>query len=573
MALRSHTRQAAWMLAALLALVVPVTATAQDVADVVFVNGRIATLDAADANATAVAVRGGRFLAVGSDDKILALAGSAARRVDLGGRTVVPGLIDAHAHPMETIYLKEDWVDARFPGTASVREALERIAARARTTPKGEWIFVACVSASQNKFAEKRIPTRAELDAAAPDNPVALANGTHMAVVNSAALRQLGVTKGVTKLPNGGSALLDENGEPTGVLTDAQADIPANPSAAEIERYYAKDIQEFWNRYGFTSVLAITPASALPVLRTVALRPAPPNLRYTISIWAKANGQGLPDDLGALDMPPSADPTYYRVAGIKAWVDGENDCRTGYMYEPYRGHFDTDPPGNRGTLVMQPEAVDRFAATAARAGRIAMLHCSGDAATDIALDTYDKLDAAGPLRRIEHFGMFQLTDAQLKRAQAMTPRGLRVSVQPTWLVSLAEANVENMGPELARTGFRFRSMIEAGLEPAAGTDMTGIYLENIDPMRAIHASVTRMTGIGPFVPDEAVTVKDALRMWTIWAARAMGEGNEKGSIEPGKYADMTVLSEDIFTISPDRLNGVRVLKTIVGGRTVYEAAP
>ena len=128
-----------------------------------------------------------------------------------------------------------------------------------------------------------------------------------------------------------------------------------------------------------------------------------------------------------------------------------------------------------------------------------------------------------------------------------------------------------MGRKLALTGFRFRTMIEAGLEPAAGTDMTGIYLENIDPMRAIYASVTRSSDAGVFAPDEAVTVLDALRMWTVWAARAMGEGALKGSIEPGKLADLTVLSDDIFTLASERLKEVRVLKTIVGGRVVYEA--
>lgn len=543
-------------------------------ADVVFLNGRIATLDARDSVAGAVAVKDERFLAVGSNDEILSLVGPRTRRIDLEGRTVVPGLIDGHAHPMETMYLKEDWVDARFPKTASVKQALENIAARVKVTPKGEWIFVACVSASENKFAEKRIPTRVELDKAAPDNPVVLANGTHMAVANSMALERLGIAKGTTRLANGGSVLLDGDDEPTGVLTDAQSDIPADPSAAAMERYYTSDIQAFWNRYGFTSVLAITPAAALPVLKKVARGATRPTLRYTLSVWTSANAQSMPADPADFEMPAGTDAAYYRFAALKDWVDGENDCRTGYMYENYLGHFDTDPPGDRGTLVTSPSAVDRFVAIAGRAGKIAMLHCSGDAATDIALDACERADKAGspgPIRRIEHFGMFQLSDGQLERAGALKRQGLAVSVQPAWLLGLARANVENMGRKLALTGFRFHTMIAAGLEPAAGTDMTGIYLENIDPMRAIYASVTRRSDAGLFAPGEAVSVGDALRMWTIWAARAMGEGNLKGSIEPGKYADMTVLSDDIFSIAPANLRNVRALATIVGGRVVYEA--
>ena len=128
-----------------------------------------------------------------------------------------------------------------------------------------------------------------------------------------------------------------------------------------------------------------------------------------------------------------------------------------------------------------------------------------------------------------------------------------------------------MGGQLAKTGFRFRSMIDAGLEPAAGTDMTGIYLANINPFSAIYACVTRNSDQGIFEPREAVTVEEALKMWTIWAAKSMGEEKVKGSIEPGKYADMTVLSDDVFTMPKENLKDVKVLKTIVGGDVVYEA--
>lgn len=548
------------------------TAPAQP-ADVVFLNGRFRTLDAGRPQATAAAVRAGRFLAVGSNEDVLRHAGPRTDRIDLAGRAVVPGLVDAHTHPMETIYLKEEWVDARFPGTNSVAQALDHIAARASRTPAGAWLFVACVSASENKFAEKRLPTRAELDRAAPAQAVVLANGTHMAVANSVALGKLGVTKGMTRLPNGGGIILDAGGEPTGVLTDAQGDIPAFPSPAEMERYYTSGIQALWNRFGFTSVLAITPSVALPVLKRVAAGPGQPSLRYTVSAWSSANAENMPEDLSAFEMPGTADPSYYRFAGIKDWVDGENDCRTGYMYENYLGHFESDPPGGRGTLVTPPATIDRFLGIAARSNKFAMLHCSGDAATDIALDAIERVardPSAVPRYRIEHFGMFQLDDRQLARATALRPRGLAVSVQPSWLLGLARANVENMGRKLALTGFRFRSMIDAGLEPAAGTDMTGIYLENIDPMRAIYACVTRASDAGTFAPDQAISVQDALKMWTLWAAKAMGEEAVKGSIEVGKFADLAVLSDDPFAIPAERLKDIHVVKTIVGGRVVYD---
>jgi predicted amidohydrolase YtcJ len=541
--------------------------------DTIFFNGKIATFDAAGTTAEAVAIKDGKFSRVGRSDAIRKLAGPATRVVDLGGRTVLPGLIDAHTHPMEAMMMKETWVDARYPGVPSVKAALARIADWAQTTPKGEWIFAAAVSASENKFEEKRLPTRAELDAAAPDNPTILANGTHMAIANSAALTKLGIGKGASRLPHGGSVLVDASGEPTGVLTDAQADVPTTPTLVQLEKYYAHDIQAFWNQHGFTSLLAITPAAALPVLQKMAAAKVQPTIRYTTSVWSSANGEDMPSDLRAYRMPAGADPAWYRFGGIKVWIDGENDCRTGYMHEPYVGRLDTDPPGGRGTLVTPLPAASHIAAIARQNGAMSMMHCSGDAAIDIALSAYEKLPpgtSAKPIR-IEHFGMFQMNAAQLDRAKALKPKGLRISVQPTWLLDLARADIENMGEERARTGFRFRAMIDAGLEPAAGSDVTGIYLDNVNPFLGIYAAVTRQSDAGLFEPAQAITVTEAVRMWTIWAARSMGEADVKGSIEPGKYADMVVLSDDIFTLPKDRLRDVKPLQTIVGGNVVYQA--
>ena len=561
------------VLAALIWIPVVVT-MAQNVADVIYYNAKIATLDAAGTTAAAVAIKDGKFLKTGSVDEIKKLAGPATKMVDLGGSTVVPGLIDAHCHPMEAAMMKSSWVDCRFPETPSVKEALEHIRAWVKKTPKGDWVYVACVSASENKFAEKRLPSKAELDAASPDNPLVLANGTHMAVANSAALKALGITNGTKKLPKGGSVILDKDGVPTGTITDGMADIPMSNSLEQLKQYYTKDMQEFWNEHGFTSFLAITPAAALPVLQGLAAAKFQPTIRYTTSIWTSANGGDMPEDLSKFKMPASADPAFYRFGGIKVWIDGENDCRTGYMYGAYKGHFDTDPTGDKGSLVT-PEPIDlKIANIAAKNGVMVMLHGSGDKAMDIGLTTYEELvktGKQGKIFRLEHFGMFQMSDKQLARAKALYAKGLRISVQPTWLLDLVKADYENMGARRTETGFRFRSMIDAGLEPAAGSDVTGIYLDNVNPFLAIYASVTRRSDDGLFEQQkEAVTVTEALKMWTVWAAKSIGEFDVKGSIEPGKYGDMTVLSSDIFTIPSDSLRNVVPLKTIVGGKVVYD---
>ena len=298
-------------------------------ADVIFVNAKITTLDAAQPDAEAVAVTSGRITAVGTRADIERLAGAATGVVDLAGRRVVPGLIDAHCHPVETLWMKDDWVDARFPGTDSVAQTLQKLSERAAKTKKGDWIFVACVSASENKFTEKRLPSKAELDHAARDNPVILGNGTHMAIVNSAALAVLKIQRGQTKLPKGGTVLLDDQGEPTGVITDGFADIPSSPQPSEIAGYIAKGIPEFWNAHGYTSLMAITPHQVVPALQAVAAKVPQPTLRYSVSVWAAPDGKGFPDDLSDFEMPAGADPEFFTFVGIKAWVDGENDCRTG----------------------------------------------------------------------------------------------------------------------------------------------------------------------------------------------------------------------------------------------------
>lgn len=541
-------------------------------ADVVFINGQIETLNQRQPKANAVAVKNEKFIAIGSDQKIKSFIGPDTKVVNLNQQLVVPGFVDAHTHPMETIWLKEVWVDARYPGTPSVKQALENIAKRVQSTPRDQWIYVAGVSASENKFSEKRLPSKAELDQVAPNNPVIMANGAHMAIANSAALAKMGVKKGVTKLPHGAGVLADKNGEPNGVITDGMGDIPGSPTPQEIARYYATDIAKFWNSYGFTSVMAITPAAAIPIMQSVSLSTPTPNIRYTASVWAAPNGAGMPQDLSVFEMPAKANSAYYRFGAIKAWVDGENDCRTGYMYEPYVGVMDTDPPGGRGTLVTDQALANQFSKLANQNNKVSMLHCSGDAAVDIGLNAYEALSKnqqTNTIKRIEHFGMFQLSPEQLKRGQVLKKSRFHFSTQPIWLLELVNADYENMGVQRAKTGYQFKTLINAGLEPAASTDMTGIYLGNIDPFKAMYATVTRQSDMGIFEPQEAISVRDALRMWTIWPAKAIGEDQQKGSIEVGKYADMTVLSQNIFQIPKENLKDIKALKTIVGGREVY----
>lgn len=548
----------------------PVSAAPAATPDVVFLDGKIATLDAKGSTASAVAVKDGRFVAVGSTKAIRKLAGKKTRIVRLGGRTVVPGLIDSHCHPFPTMVFTSS-VDARAPGVPSVARALENLSARVPSTPKGGWIFLVGASASQTKFAEKRLPTRAELDRAAPDNPVWFWNGTHGEVLNSAGLSALGVSRANPRLPRGGRVLLDGSGEPTGELFEAEANAPVLDPPPVMEGWLKKDIPALWNAHGVTTLVGMFELPELDSLRKVAATGFRPDVRYVSFAFAEPNGEGMPEDLDAVRMPPGAPPDFYRAAGIKLWIDGEVDAGSGLCAEPYADPTGV-PEGGRGLQVTTQAQADAFADRGNAAGLAVGMHSTCDGAYPIALAAFERADAKGrpgTIQRMEHYGQFMaLTGPERK---AIVDRDIRVVVQPSWLLFLGRATYHLLGETRASTGFRYGTMVKEGLRPAASSDTTGVYLQAVNPFVAIKTAVTRMSDTGVVQPEEAISVEDALRMWTIWGARSVGLDADRGSIEPGKLADMTVLSEDVFTMDPMSIDRVRALQTIVGGKLVYES--
>jgi predicted amidohydrolase YtcJ len=547
------------------------SAQAPTTAETVFLHGKILTLDPAGTVVQAVAVKDGRILASGSDAQIRKLAGATTAVVDLQGRTVLPGFIDGHVHPSFAVRMIERYLDGRIATTPSVAVLLRKIATRVAATPAGEWIIVAGSSSSQTRFAERRIPTRAELDSVAPKSPVMFLNGSHESVVNSVGLGILGIKRAMHEL-KGAYIELDADGEPTGVIREGLAIFPDQRIPDDdLRRYYTSVIPQMWNARGYTSMYALAPLNQLAVLKQLA-QTGPTTLRYTFAVHADPAGRFLPATLDGLTLAPPVDPAWYRLAGIKVWVDSDVPMRGGAVTVPYAGEA-----GGYGLLNMTQEELDTLALRANRAGLALLAHATGDRATDMALTAFEHVQAQLPagasargaaLQRIEHFGEFMLGPDDLARAQRL---GVMVNVQPGWIYTLANSTIENLGAERARGAFQFRSMIDAGLEPGFGTDLTGIVLETFDPFLHVWAAVTRMSDVGVFVPEQAVSVTEALRMLTIWSARTQGEDRIKGSIEPGKLADMVVISDDILRIPPSAIRDLKVLKTIVGGHIVYEA--
>jgi predicted amidohydrolase YtcJ len=566
-------RSAAIAAASLLSLLAPGPGSAAPAAappDVVLFGGKIVTLDARDSIASAVAVRDGRIVAVGLDAKLKKLAGPKTRLVDLGGKTVVPGLIDAHCHPVPTLFFTSS-VDARAPGVPSVAQALRNIGERARVTPKGAWIAAVGASSSATKFVEKRLPTRAELDLAAPDNPVWFWNGTHAEVVNSLGLQALGISRENLKLPHGGRVSVDASGEPTGQMFEAEDNVPFAPTAETLMGWLRTEIPALWNAHGFTTLNGMMALDEVAALRKVAASGFLPSIRYSTFVFAEPNGVGMPADLGEVRMPPGAPPDFYRTAGIKLWIDGEVDAGSGYCSQPYADPAGV-PDGGRGLQVTTQEEAVAFARKARTAGLAVAFHASCDASSEIAVRAYrEAARDGGPRtpRRLEHYGQFVGSTAEV--ARAVKELDLLVVTQPAWLLFLGKSTYHLLGEERARTGFPYGSMVKAGLKPAGSSDTTGVYLEAVNPFVHMKAAVTRQSDMGVLQPEEALSVRDALRMWTIWAARSIQQEKTRGTLEPGKLADMTVLSDDLLTIDPTSLDKVRVLRTIVGGDVVYEA--
>lgn len=547
-------------------MAVPTSAESAHAPDTIFVNGHFVTLDASSTIASSVAVQDGRFLRVGKETEIRGLADPATKVVDLRGRTVLPGFVDGHAHPSLAVRMIEKYVDGRNATTPSVAALLGKIRARAAQVPAGEWIIVAGSSSSQTRYAERRLPTKAELDAAAPRNPAMFLNGAHEAVTNSAGLAALGIGRGMSSLA-GAHIVLDDHGEPTGVFQEGMALFPDRRIPDDdLRAYYGEVIPRTWNAQGYTSIYALAPLPEIAVIRERAAK-GPVALRYTFGVFTDPGGKLLPKTYEALTMPAGVDPSWYRFSGVKVWVDSDLPMRGGAVTQAYAG-----PAGGHGILNTTQAELDALALNAYRAGVPFLAHATGDRATAMALDAFAAAQReAGPgraLQRIEHFGEFMLGPDDIARARQL---GVKVNVQPGWIWTLTHSTIENLGVERARGAFRFRSMIDGGLEPGMGTDLTGIVLETLNPFLHVWAAVTRNSDAGLFVPEQAVSVDEALRMLTIWSARAQQEDAIKGSIEPGKLADMIVISDDILKIPPAAIRDLKVLQTIVGGQVVYDA--
>jgi predicted amidohydrolase YtcJ len=539
-------------------------AQSKPTADLIITNAKVWTVDKPHPTAQAVAVLGDRIIAVGSDAEVEVLRSPDTKVIDVRGKLLLPGFNDAHVH-FVTSGSRLDQI--QLSDATSVEEFTRRIAERAKMTPKGEWIEGG--DWDETKWTPAKLPTKDVIDSVTPDTPVFLEHHDgHMALANSVALRLAGVTA-QTPDPPGGTIVRDAQGNPTGALKDAAINVVLKviPPPSHDQRLHAmRRALEYAAEFGVTSFQDMNHENDsfadIPgygeLLQSGELS-ARVYVAPAVSDWEEQAKVGIRHAFGSPSL---------RIGATKGFADGSLGSSTAYFFDPY-----TDDPNNSGLLgeQMQPLSQMRdWMMQADGADLQICTHAIGDRAISIVLDLYTDVVKA-------HRGMerrFRIEHAQHMAAKdfaRFAQLDVIASVQPYQAIddgSWAEARI---GHDRASRTYAFRTFLNHGVHLAFGTDWP---YAPLDPVLTIYAAVTRATldGKNPngWFPEQKLTVAEAVEAYTTGSAYAEFQEKEKGSITPGKLADMVLLSDDIFTIDPTKIRDVKVLKTIVGGKIVWD---
>jgi predicted amidohydrolase YtcJ len=522
-------------------------------------NGTVLTMDARQPQAEAIAIAGDRILAVGADVDILDFAGAGTKTVDLGGKTVVPGFIDGHCHPAYSGRRHLRFIDCDLRSIAAIQDAVRE---RAAKTPSGEW--VAGFKYDDTKTEERRFITRADLDAAAPDHPVYIEHrGGHTAYVNSLALARAGITAKSTD-PEGGKFVRDpQTGELTGRLLERAAAIfesiiPAfGTTSRDEDRAAVRLITQMFAKAGVTSS---TDAYGTPDdLR--AYQDAREAGELSSRIYCMIGYTHL-DRMIASGVRTGFGDEWIRVGGMKATCDGSISERTARLSQPYVGR-----PDDFGMIVADADELYLHARKAHDAGWQVGIHANGDVGIGMVLDLYERLQREQPRRdpryRIEHCTV--VNDELVRRMKALgvipTPFSTYVYFHGEKMQEYGEARLDFM--------FALRSLLDAGVRATMASDYPPGPFE---PMMALQSMVTRTDITGKtWGPRQKIAIEEALRVCTLNGAYASFEEQEKGSLEPGKLADLVVLGKNPLTEDPASLVTIPIERTMVGSRWVYES--
>ena len=547
------------------------------VADRILVNGKIVTADRDFSVVEAVAIKGDRILAAGTDAEILKLSGAGTEAVDLEGKTVLPGLIEAHAHPVGA---SQSELDEEVPDVDSIEQLLDYIASQAKRKSPGEWIVHPKFFST--RLRDMRQPTRQELDNAAPDHPVFL-NGSFGGVMNACAMRVSGISRD-SEHPG---VLMDaRTGEPTGVIRRSAFSLLKGIPGRSLTYAERLDALEAmlgrYNRVGFTSVTDGGQSPAGLKLYQDLWKGERLTARAFVHISAPPfeSREQFAARLREWGMYSGFGNEMVRVGALKLFLDGGILTGTAYLRAPWgdkaREVFGFDDPEYRG-IISTPEAQLREAISEGNAhGWKIAVHCTGGGAMDMLLKAYGAADAVRPIRPqrscIVH-GNFFTPEAIEKCARL----GIIADCQPAWFYKDADAMQYILGEDRVRNFLPFRSLFEAGVVVNGGSD----HMVKFDSYRAINpynpflgmwTAITRQTERGSVVePSQAITREQALRMYTILNAYGTFEEDLKGSLEAGKLADLIVVSRDYLRCPVEEIRDIQVETTMVGGKVVYRS--
>jgi predicted amidohydrolase YtcJ len=546
-------------------LVSHLLAQSKPTADLVITNAKVWTVDKAHPTAQAVAVLGDRIVAVGSNADIEALRGPNTKVIDAGGKLLLPGFNDAHVHfvggglQLDAVQLNE---------VTGTKEVVRRIGEQAKKTPKGEWIQGGAWD--ETKWSPPHLPTKELIDPVTPDNPTFLGRyDGHSALANSAALRLAGITS-QTPDPPGGTIVRDAQGNPTGDLKDAAKDlvIKVIPRLTHDQRLRAmRRALEYAASLGVTSVQHMNDEESDSFADIRAYGELLQSGELTTRVYV---APAISDEqkLAEIGIRHAFGSSFLRIGALKGFADGSLGSGTAYLFEPY-----SDEPSNSGLLrnQMQPLSQMRdWMMQADAAGLQICTHAIGDRAISMILDLYTDVVKA-------HNGMERRL--RIEHAQHMAEKDFArfaqldviASVQPYQAIDDGRWAEARIGHDRGSRTYAFRTFLNHGVHLAFGTDWD---VAPLNPILTVYAAVTRATldGKNPngWFPEQKLTAAEAIEAYTMGSAYAEFQEQEKGSITPGKLADMVLLSDDILSIDPAKIRDAKVLKTIVGGKLVWD---
>jgi predicted amidohydrolase YtcJ len=530
-------------------------------ADVVITHANVWTGDPAKPAARAVAIIGDRIVAVGGADEIERWRGEGTREINAGGRRVVPGFNDAHVHFVDG-GAQLDYLDLK--DAATQEEFVRRIGERAKATPPGEWMLGG--NWDDQNWTPARLPTKELIDSLTPSTPVFLGRyDGHAALANSLALKLAGITAR-TPDPVGGAIVRDAQGNPTGVLKDAAMNAVTRvipPLTPERRLKATKRALDYAASLGVTSVQDMNPPyEDIAVFADLADRG-----ELTARIYAAPMETGWQDQ-AKLGVHRAFGSPWLRIGAVKGYADGSLGSTTAFFFEPY-----TDAPNTRGLLADEMQPLDQMRARligADKAGLQLCIHAIGDAAISAVLDLFTDVVKANGERdrrlRIEHAQ--HIAPKDFDRFAALK---IVASVQPYQAIDDGRWAGRRIGPERVKTTYAFRTLLDKGVRLALGTDWT---VAPLNPMLTLYAATTRATldGKNPngWVPEQKLTIQDAMTAYTSGSAYAEFQEQAKGTIARGKLADLVILSDDVFSIPPAAIKDVKVVTTMVGGKVVYQ---